>query len=96
LFRYAKDAVFKAQTWSYRDRKVRKRNFRNLWVQRINAAVRAEGLTYSRFIEGLKVASIDLDRKVLSDMAITAPENFKALVASVKAALEQKAAAGAA
>ena len=82
LFRYAKDAVFKAQTWSYRDRKVRKRNFRNLWVQRINAAVRAEGL---------KVAGIDLDRKVLSDMAITAEADFKALVAQVKVALEKKA-----
>ena len=95
LFRYAKDAVFKAQTWSYRDRKVRKRNFRNLWVQRINAAVRAEGITYSRFIEGLKVAGIDLDRKVLSDMAITAEADFKALVGQVKEALAKKAAGAA-
>ena len=93
LFRYAKDAVFKAQTWSYRDRKVRKRNFRNLWVQRINAAVRAEGLTYSRFIEGLNAAGIELDRKVLSDMAITAEADFKGIVAQAKAALEKKAAA---
>jgi len=70
LFRYAKNAVMKAQVWAYRDRKTRKRNFRMLWQQRINAAARANGLTYSRFIEGLKAAGIDLDRKVLSDIAI--------------------------
>lgn len=92
LFRYAKDAVFKAQTWSYRDRKTRKRNFRNLWVQRINAAVRAEGLSYSRFIEGLLAAGIELDRKVLSDMAITSPADFSAVVAQAKDALAKKAA----
>jgi large subunit ribosomal protein L20 len=93
LFRYAKDAVFKAQTWSYRDRKTRKRNFRNLWIQRINAAVRAEGLTYSRFVEGLAAAGITLDRKVLSDMAISAGDDFKALIAQAKEALANKAAA---
>src|SRR5512134_1253702 len=69
-FRYAKDAVRKAMTYSYRDRKVRKRTFRNLWVQRINAACRAQGLTYSRFIEGLKAAGAELDRKVLADLAV--------------------------
>src|SRR6266704_5857594 len=70
LFRYAKNAMYKAQYWATRDRKTRKRNFRMLWQQRINAAARAHGLTYSRFIEGLKAAGIDLDRKVLSEIAI--------------------------
>ena len=92
LFRYAKDAVFKAQTWSYPHRKTRKRNFRALWIQRVNAAVRAEGLTYSRFIEGLNAAGVQIDRKVLSDMAIHAADDFKALVGQAKQALEQKAA----
>ena len=76
----AKDAVRKAKQYHYRDRKVRKRTFRNLWVQRINAAVRAHDLTYSRFIEGLKAAEIELDRKVLSDMAIHDEEGFAAVV----------------
>src|SRR3954471_1898624 len=79
LFRYAKNAVMKAEYWSYRDRKTRKRNFRMLWQQRINAAARANGLTYSRFIEGLKAAGITLDRKVLSDIAITDETAFKAI-----------------
>ncbi len=93
LYRYAKDALFKAQTWAYRDRKTRKRNFRYLWIQRINAAARANGLTYSRFMEGLKAAGITLDRKVLSDIAITDDAGFQAIVKSVVAALEQKKAA---
>jgi large subunit ribosomal protein L20 len=92
LFRYAKDAVRKAQTYEYRDRKKRKGQFRALWIQRINAAVRAENLTYSRFIEGLKAAGIEADRKVLSDIAITDPEAFSAIIAQAKAALESKAA----
>ncbi|QQL44781.1 50S ribosomal protein L20 [Sulfuriroseicoccus oceanibius] len=97
LYRYAKDAVFKAQTWAYRDRKNNKRNFRALWIQRINAATRAEGLSYSRFTEGLKAAGIELDRKVLSDMAIQDPAAFKTIVEQAKAGLEaKKAAAGAA
>src|SRR3954470_11608014 len=91
LFRYAKNAVMKAQTWATRDRKTRKRNFRMLWQQRINAAARANGLTYSRFIEGLKAAGIDLDRKVLSDMAITDEPAFKGLVERAKSALTTKA-----
>jgi large subunit ribosomal protein L20 len=95
LFRYAKDAVFKAQTWSYRDRKTRKRNFRALWIHRVNAAVRAEGLTYSRFIEGLNAAGVQIDRKVLSDMAIQSPEDMKVLVTQAKQALEKKAAGAA-
>ena len=90
LFRYAKNAVMKAEYWSYRDRKTRKRNFRMLWQQRINAAARANGLTYSRFIEGLKAAGILLDRKVVSDIAIQDEAGFKALVAKAKSALAAK------
>lgn len=93
LFRYAKDAVRKAMTYAYRDRKVRKRSFRNLWVQRINAAARPLGISYSRFMEGLKAAGITLDRKVLSDLAIKDAAAFEALVGKAKSGLEQKAAA---
>src|SRR5260370_41666742 len=71
LFRYAKDAVMKAQYWAYRDRKTRKRTFRYLWIQRLNAAARANGMTYSRLAEGLKAAGIGLDRKILADRAVT-------------------------
>jgi large subunit ribosomal protein L20 len=91
LFRYAKDATMKAKYWAYRDRKTRKRTFRYLWIQRLNAAVRAQGMTYSRFAEGLKAANIGLDRKVLSDMAITDAVAFTAIVGQVKSALENKA-----
>lgn len=94
LFRYAKNAVMKAQYWAYRDRKTRKRNFRMLWQQRLNAAARAHGLTYSRFMEGIKAAGIELDRKVLSDIALTDEPAFLAILEKVKAALEAKAAAG--
>jgi large subunit ribosomal protein L20 len=90
LYRYAKDALYKSQSWAYRDRKNRKRTFRNLWVQRINAAVRERGLTYSRFIEGLKAAGIELDRKVLSDVAIKDSAAFDEIVAQAKAALDNK------
>ena len=90
LFRYAKDATMKAKYWAYRDRKTRKRNFRMLWVQRLTAAVRAQGLTYSRFAEGLKSAGIGLDRKILSDLAITDETAFKGIVEQVKNALEKK------
>ncbi len=92
LFRYAKDAQMKAKTWAYRDRKNRKRTFRALWVTRLSAAVRAEGITYSRFIEGLKAANILLDRKVLSDIAVTDEAAFKEVVNLAKSALEKKAA----
>ena len=78
--RVAKQAVEKAMQYQYRDRKVRKRNFRALWVQRINAAVREHGLTYSRFINGLTNAGIAIDRKVLSDLAIHDTAGFKAVV----------------
>jgi large subunit ribosomal protein L20 len=90
-FRYAKDAVRKALFYNYRDRKVRKRTFRNLWIQRINAATRAHGLSYSRFIEGIKAAGIELDRKVLADLAVTDEAAVEALIATAKEALEKKA-----
>src|SRR6201987_5066641 len=78
--RTAKAAVDRSKQYAYRDRKVNKRNFRALWIQRINAAVREHGLTYSRFISGLAGAGIEIDRKVLSDLAIHEPAAFKALV----------------
>lgn len=90
LFRYAKDAVRKAQEYEYRDRKKRKGQFRRLWIQRISAATRAEDLTYSRFIEGLNAAGIEVDRKVLADLAVRDAEAFSAIVAAAKAGLEQK------
>lgn len=95
LFRYAKDAVRKAQQYEYRDRKKRKGQFRRLWTQRINAAVRAHGITYSRFIEGLKAAGIEADRKILSDLAITDIAAFSAIVTRSKQALEAKSASAA-
>ena len=90
LFRYAKNAIMKAETWATRDRKTRKRNFRMLWQQRINAAARALGLTYSRFMEGIKAAGIEIDRKILSDLAITDAAAFKAIFEQAKTALEAK------
>lgn len=84
LYRYAKDATMKGQYWSYRDRKVRKRNFRMLWNQRINAATRAHGMTYSRFIEALKKAKIEIDRKILADLAVNEPQAFEAILKAVK------------
>jgi len=90
LFRYAKNAVMKAEYWSYRDRKTRKRNFRYLWIQRLNAAARAHGITYSRFMEGLTALNLGLDRKVLSDMAINDEVSFKGIVDQVVKALEAK------
>jgi large subunit ribosomal protein L20 len=86
--RIAKQAVEKSMQYAYRDRKARKRNFRALWVQRINAAVREQGLTYARFIDGINKAGIEIDRKVLSDMAIHEPAAFAAVVAQAKTALE--------
>jgi large subunit ribosomal protein L20 len=85
--RVAKQAVEKALQYQFRDRKRKKRTFRALWIQRINAAVREHGLTYGRFIDGLVKAEIAVDRKVLSDIAITEPAAFAALVAQSKAAL---------
>jgi large subunit ribosomal protein L20 len=86
--RIAKQAVEKSKQYAYRDRKNRKRSFRALWVQRINAAVREHGLTYARFIDGLNKAGIEIDRKILSDMAINEPQTFAALVAKAKVSLE--------
>ena len=83
----------KAKYWAYRDRKTRKRNFRNLWIQRINAACRQFGTTYSRFIEGLTAAKIDIDRKALADLAVTDEATFKAILDKAVAALDQKSAA---
>ena len=93
LFRYAKDATMKAQYWAYRDRKTRKRNFRNLWIQRINAACRDYGTTYSRFIEGLAAANIAIDRKVLADLAVQDPSAFKSIFDKAAEALQKKHAA---
>ena len=90
LFRYAKNAVMKAEYWSYRDRKTRKRNFRYLWIARINAAARANGRTYSRFMEGLVASGITLDRKVLADMVVTDEAAFKSILDTVTKALKDK------
>jgi large subunit ribosomal protein L20 len=86
-FRTANAAVEKAGIYAYVGRKQKKRNFRALWIQRINAAVREEGMTYSRFIDGLVKAGVSVDRKVMADIAMNEPEAFKALVGKAKAAL---------
>jgi large subunit ribosomal protein L20 len=85
--RIAKQAVEKANQYAYRDRKNRKRSFRALWIQRINAAARLEGLTYGRFIDGLGKAGVEVDRKVLADLAVREPATFKVLVDQARAAL---------
>jgi large subunit ribosomal protein L20 len=85
--RTAKAAVDRAGQYAYRDRKVRKRQFRALWIQRINAAARLEGLTYSRFMHGLEKAEVEIDRKVLADLASADPAGFKAIADKVRAAL---------
>jgi len=84
VYTVAKNVVEKGMTYMYVGRKLKKRNYRQLWIARINAAVRAEGLTYSEFIHKLNVKGIDLDRKVLADLAMNNPETFKNLVAEVK------------
>ena len=83
----------KAKYWAYRDRKTRKRNFRNLWIQRINAACRQFGTTYSRFMEGMAAAKIEIDRKALADLAVTDEATFKAILDKAISALDQKRAA---
>jgi large subunit ribosomal protein L20 len=85
--RTAKAAVDKAGQYAYRDRKNRKRSFRALWIQRINAAVREHGLTYGRFIDGLGKAGVEIDRKVLAELAVSEPASFKALVDKASGAL---------
>ncbi len=87
LFRYAKDAVERAEAYSYRDRRKKKTTFRQLWIVRINAACRSEGLRYSQFINGLNKAEIKLDRKALSELAIHEPDAFKELIEKAKGAL---------
>jgi large subunit ribosomal protein L20 len=91
-YRIAIEKVEKGLQYAYRDRRNKKRSFRALWIQRINAGVREQGLTYSTFINGLKMAGIDLDRKVMSDLAITQPAAFISLVEAAKSALAKKAA----
>jgi large subunit ribosomal protein L20 len=93
LYRYASDAVDHGRQYAYRDRRVKKRTFRYLWQIRINAAVREAGLTYSRFIEGLKAAKVALDRKVLADLAATDAAAFTEIVNVAKNALKNKPAA---
>jgi large subunit ribosomal protein L20 len=88
-YRIALEKVEKGLRYAYRDRRVKKRNFRALWIQRINAGVRLHGLTYSQFMNGVKRAGIALDRKVLSDLAIREPAAFKALVETAQTALAQ-------
>ncbi len=88
-FRVAIEKVEKALQYAYRDRKVRKRDFRGLWIQRINAAVREQGLIYSQFINGLKLANIGLDRKVLADLAVKEPNAFNQIVEKAKTALQK-------
>jgi len=92
LYRYAKDAVMHGMVYSYRDRRNKKRTFRALWQIRINAAARAAGITYSRFIEGLKAASVGLDRKAIADLAATDESAFAELVRIAKEALQAKTA----
>lgn len=96
LYRYASDAVDHGRQYQYRDRKNRKRTFRYLWQIRINAATRAAGMTYSRFIEGLKAAQCALDRKVLADLAATDAAAFAAIVEKAREALNAKSKAAAA
>ncbi len=86
--RIARQAMEKAMQYAYRDRRTKKRNFRSLWIQRINAGVRAEGLTYSKFINGLNKSGIKLDRKILAEIAYNNPEAFKTIVKKAQAALK--------
>ena len=89
--RIARQAVEKSGQYAYRDRKAKKRTFRALWIQRINAAVRVEGLTYGQFMHGLKLAGVELDRKVLADLAMNEAGEFSAIIAQAKAALPKAA-----
>ena len=93
VYRVAKQAVTKAGQYAYRDRKTRKRMFRGLWIQRINAAARENGLSYSRMIDGLKKANVEIDRRVLADLAVFEKAAFTALAEKAKVALEEPVAA---
>ena len=87
MYRKAKEQVTHSFVYSYRDRKAKKGDFRRLWIQRINAASRAQGLTYNRFIQGLKAAGVEVDRRMLAELAVNEPAAFKALVATAREAL---------
>ncbi|TCI99907.1 50S ribosomal protein L20 [Aeromicrobium sp. IC_218] len=89
LYRKAKEQVTHSLVYNYRDRKAKKGDFRKLWIQRINAAVRAEGLTYNRFIQGIKAAGVEVDRKILADLAVNDPAAFSALVELAKNSLPE-------
>ena len=89
LYRKAKEQVTHSLVYSYRDRKARKGDFRKLWIQRINAAVRQHGMTYNRFIQGLKAAEVEVDRKILADLAVNDAPAFAALVETAKANLPE-------
>ena len=89
LYRKAKEQMLHSMTYAYRDRKKRKGDFRQLWIQRINAAARANGITYNRFIQGLKAANVEVDRKILADLAVNDAPAFVALVEVAKAALPE-------
>lgn len=91
-FRVAIQKVEKGLQYAYRDRRRKKRDFRSLWIQRINAGVREHGMIYSQFINGLKLANINIDRKVLADLALSEPATFKSIVEQAKAALQAQAA----
>jgi large subunit ribosomal protein L20 len=95
-YRIAIEKVEKALQYAYRDRRNKKRDFRGLWIQRINAGVREHGLTYSQFMHGIKLAGVDLDRKVLSDLAVREPEAFATIVTQARSALDQAQPAAAA
>jgi len=94
LYRKAKEQMLHSMTYAYRDRKKRKGDFRRLWIQRVNAAARANGMTYNRFIQGIKAAGIEVDRKVLADMAVNDPPAFAALVELARAAVPAGSGAG--
>ncbi|HLR58264.1 MAG TPA: 50S ribosomal protein L20 [Beutenbergiaceae bacterium] len=89
LYRKAKEQTLHSGVYAYRDRRKRKSDFRRLWIQRINAAARAEGMTYNRFIQGLKAADVDVDRRMLAELAVNDPAAFTALVKVAKGALPQ-------
>jgi large subunit ribosomal protein L20 len=96
LYRKAKEQALHSMTYAYRDRKDRKGAFRRLWIQRINAAARADGMTYNRFIQGLKIAGVEVDRRMLAEMAVADPEAFSALVQISRKALPDDLGAGSA
>lgn len=93
LYRKAKEQVTHSLVYSYRDRRVRKNDFRKLWIQRINAAARAEGMTYNRFIQGIKAAGVEVDRKMLAELAVSDPKAFAALVEVAKANVKTESSA---